>query len=306
MPILQVTTKIGCKLACSYCPQDKLIKTYKKISNKYLMSLGDFQTVLDKLPSNIDVWFQGMCEPWLNPECTEMLLYVHKKGHKISVTTTLIGLKLTEIDLIESIPFGFFKIHLPSDNGQEKFLVNDDYFSVLEKVLNSNIATSYHCHTKNTNSKVKLILNNYNKFIHFKALFQRAGNINIEKRMKLRRKRGVIGCKRKLQNNVLLPNGDVLLCSNDYGMKHVLGNLLSSSYNSLLLGNEIKKIKKRLQDDSLDILCRHCENFGYNVNLVSKINNLPYQFDRYVYYLKDLQTIKQKGLSYIKNMFKLN
>ncbi len=306
MPILQVTTKIGCNLVCSYCPQDVIIKTYKNKSNIFSLSLSNFKKILDKLPSSMDIWFQGMSEPWLNSECTEMLLYAHKKGRKISVTTTLVGLKSADIDLIESIPFGFFKVHLPSDIGNEKILVNDDYLSVLDKVLKSNITTSYHCHAKNTDLKVKLRLSNDKKIIHFYALSQRAGNITIKERMKLSRKRGIIGCKRKLDNNILLPNGDVLLCSNDYGMKHVLGNLLFSSYDSLFVGDELRKIRRGQQDESIDILCRYCQNFGYSVDLLAKINNFPYELDRYIYYLKDLQIIKQKGLSYIKNMFKLN
>lgn len=312
MPILQVTTKIGCKLACSYCPQDIFVKTYRTRSSKISLSLSDFQIVLDKLPSNVEIRFAGMSEPWLNSECTEMLLYAHQKGHKISVLTTLIGLKLTDIDLVKYIPFGFFKIHLPSNIGLEKILVTDDYLSVLDKVSKSNINPSYHCHAKNTDLKIKLLLNDYNKYIHFNSLYQRAGNIIIKKRMKLRRKRGVIGCKRQLQNNVLLPNGDVLLCSNDYGMKHVLGNLLSSNYDSLFEGNELKKIRRGQQDESIDILCRNCQNFGYDVDLLAKFNNFSYKLDRYIYYLKDLhnvkdlQIIKQKGLTYLKNKFKLN
>jgi radical SAM protein with 4Fe4S-binding SPASM domain len=312
MPILQVTTKIGCKLSCSYCPQDKFITAYKDKSSKYSMSLGDFQIVLDKLPSNVNIWFAGMCEPWLNSECTEMLLYAHKKAHRISVATTLFGLKLSDIDLIASIPFGFFKIHLPSDNGRENILVNEDYLSVVEKILKSNIPTSFHCHTKHCNLKVKLLLNNYKNFIYYSVLWQRAGNITLKKRMKLRRRHGVIGCKRKLQNNVLLPNGDVLLCSNDYGMKHILGNLISSSYDSLFGGNELQKIRRGQQNESVDILCRNCENFVYNVDSLAKFTNFPYQVDRYFYYLKDLHNvenlkiIKQKGLYKIKNIFKLS
>jgi hypothetical protein len=33
--------------------------------------------------------------------------------------------------------------------------------------------------------------------------------------------------------NVMLPNGDVVLCCNDYGLKHKLGNLLTTNYEDL-------------------------------------------------------------------------
>jgi hypothetical protein len=46
----------------------------------------------------------------------------------------------------------------------------------------------------------------------------------------------------------------------DYGMKHILGNLVSSDYTSLFNSEEVHKLQKGLNDDSLDILCRYCEN----------------------------------------------
>ena len=46
----------------------------------------------------------------MNPDCSKMILYANQKGHKISVFTTLSGMTLLDIDLIESINFGFFQI----------------------------------------------------------------------------------------------------------------------------------------------------------------------------------------------------
>jgi radical SAM protein with 4Fe4S-binding SPASM domain len=253
-----------------------------------------------------------MCEPWLNPECTEMILYAHKQGHKICIFTTLTGMTLSDIDLIESIPFGFFQVHLPGNFEVEKFRVNDSYFKVLDKISKSNINSSFHCHGKNLNLKVKSILENNEKTVEFRSLYQRSGNIKVNSRLSLARRRGTIGCRRDLRCNVLLPNGDVLLCSNDYGMKHVLGNIVSSSYDDLFNGEEFVKIRKGLQDESIDIICRDCDNFCYDKDLAAKILNFPYQIDKYVYYLKDLRNVHdlkiilQKGLKAFKEHLKLD
>jgi hypothetical protein len=312
MPILQVTTRVGCKLACPYCPQDKLIKAYKSRSEKYSLSFDDFCEIVDKLPADVSIWFQGMSEPWLNSDCTKMILYAHDKGYNISVTTTLIGLKSGDIELIETIPFGFFKVHLPSYFGEERIVVDDNYLSVLDKILNSSISTSFHCHSLKTNPSVKLLLKNHDKTINYYALYGRAGNVSINKRFDLKRRRGVIACKRKLENNILLPNGDVLVCSNDYGMKHILGNLLDESYESIFRGNEIGKILKGHQDESIDILCRYCQNFGKNIDIRAKLNNFTYQIDRYIYHLKVfhsvgyLEKLRQKGRKYFSNFISLN
>ena len=64
-------------------------------------------------------------------------------------------------------------------------------------------------------------------------LTTRAGNVPLDKVASPKRKAKVMGCVRGLQQNVLLPNGDVLLCCMDWGMKHVLGNLLTGDYSNL-------------------------------------------------------------------------
>ena len=65
----------------------------------------------------------------------------------------------------------------------------------------------------------------------------------------LKRLYGVIGCLRELNENVLLPNADVILCCMDFKLKHVLGNLLDSDYTSLFQGEGFSKVKNGLKDD---------------------------------------------------------
>jgi len=59
----------------------------------------------------------------------------------------------------------------------------------------------------------------------------RAGNLYEEKR-----KDNINGCSRgdNFDTNVMLPNGDVVLCCQDYGLKHILGNLFKIRFEDLL------------------------------------------------------------------------
>ncbi len=68
------------------------------------MSFETFKACVDKLPQNVDVGFAGMCEPWINPDCTKMVIYAHKQGHRIEVFTTLVGMKPSDIDQLANIP----------------------------------------------------------------------------------------------------------------------------------------------------------------------------------------------------------
>ena len=42
MPTLEITTKLGCALACRFCPQDRLVKSYPSGEARTL-SLADFE-----------------------------------------------------------------------------------------------------------------------------------------------------------------------------------------------------------------------------------------------------------------------
>ncbi len=257
MNILEITTKIGCKNACIYCPQDKLMKAYRKRSNLLEMSFDVFKKCIDKVPSNVQICFCGMSEPWLNPECTKMMLYAYKKEHDISVNTTLVGMKLRDADLFTSIPFEYFNVHLPSKEHYEQIDVDEHYLKILKKISKSNIKVSFILQSGMLHPKVQSLIK---KEIYPQGLFTRAGNIKIKHIPLPKRKRGVMWCFQNLSRHILLPNGDVGLCCMDYGLKHILGNLLSSDYDSLFQSKEFRKIKKGLLDESLDILCRYCQN----------------------------------------------
>ena len=268
---MEITTKIGCKIDCIYCPQEKFAKAYKKRSNVLMLSFDVFKACVDKIPVTEEIRFSGMCEPWLNPECTKMLLYAYKKGFIVRAFTTLVGMSLSDIDLIESIPPNkiLIKVHLPSREGYEKINVNNDYLKILKKIYKSKINKLFHCNSKNIHPRVREILV-HNESYYWK-LDNRGHNIKIKNVSIPVKRHGTIGCLWKWRPEtqtylktsaftVLLPNGEVLFCCQDFGMKHVLGNLLLSDYDSLFRSDEFTKIVIGMSDESVDILCRYCEH----------------------------------------------
>jgi hypothetical protein len=44
----------------------------------------------------------------------------------------------------------------------------------------------------------------------------------------------------------------------DYGLQHVLGNLLESDYEEIVRGPEMMRVLAAMDDDSLPLLCRKC------------------------------------------------
>ena len=123
MPTLEITTRIGCALACRFCPQDRLVKSFPKGEPRDL-TLDGFRGVLDKLPAHVRIDFSGMAEPWLNPAATAMAAYAFGQGRRVALYTTLQG--MTPDDAAELIarfgdritPETPWVIHLPDGDGQ--------------------------------------------------------------------------------------------------------------------------------------------------------------------------------------------
>src|SRR5262249_22975036 len=62
--------------------------------------------------------------------------------------------------------------------------------------------------------------------------------------------------------NVLLPNGDVVLCCMDYALKHVIGNLLTGDYESLFRSEEVSRIRYVNSQPGFSkcSLCKSCDD----------------------------------------------
>ena len=62
--------------------------------------------------------------------------------------------------------------------------------------------------------------------------------------------------------NVLMPNGDVVLCCMDYNLKHVIGNLLKQKYEDIFESEELKKIIEINESPEFSkcSICKSCEN----------------------------------------------
>ena len=85
---LEITTHIGCPMNCIDCPQALLLSKYQ---GKRMMDFEEYKYAIDKVPTNVRIDFSGMCEPFVNPHCADMILYAAAKGHPLALYTTLQG-----------------------------------------------------------------------------------------------------------------------------------------------------------------------------------------------------------------------
>lgn len=279
---IEITTTIGCPVMCSFCPQVSLIKNFKlqnslKFNDKVLL-FDRFKKVADKLPQWVDIHFSGMSEPYASKDCTKMMKYAIDKGHKISVYTTLVGANTEDLKFLSEVNFDRkykLVVHLPDDENNFKAKVNDLYLKNLEYFLNlssvqrgiqeGKIDFMSMSRRGLTDPRIKhLIPKKLSSFI----AISRAGNLSNENekyegKKIINKKTGKLFCSAapQLNHNVLLPNGDVVLCCMDYSIDHKIGNLLNHSYEELFKSEKLKEIFEILADDTSDkkLLCRTCE-----------------------------------------------
>lgn len=266
-PTMEFTTSIdtqnGCVVDCVFCPQRTLQKSYK---GERFMTLDNFKKAVDKLPQEVRVTFAGFTEPWLNKDCTDMVLYAHETGHPISIFTTGIGMSIEDIERIKHIPFagnpnGCFTLHLPDQERKAKHPITKRYIQVIEHI--GKIQHEIHNFTTMCMGNVHEDVRHVFPSAPVYDMWSRAGNLVGEMIMKpelLERKaewkmanhgdkQMTCGCLEKMYHNVMLPNGDVSLCCMDYGLKHILGNLYEQDYEDIVPEN-----KQCFE------LCRLCEN----------------------------------------------
>ena len=266
-PTMEFTTSIdtqnGCVVDCVFCPQRTLQKSYK---GERFMTLNNFKKAVDKLPQEVRVTFAGFTEPWLNKNCTDMVLYAHEKGHPISIFTTGIGMSIDDIERIKHIPFagnpnGCFTLHLPDQERKAKHPITKRYIELIEHL--GKIQHEIHNFTTMCMGAVHEDVKHVFSDAPVYDMWSRAGNLVGEMIMKpelLERKEEwkmadhgekqmTCGCLEKMYHNVMLPNGDVSLCCMDYGLKHILGNLYEQDYEEIVP-----------QNNQCFELCRLCEN----------------------------------------------
>lgn len=238
--MMEITTVIGCSVNCRFCPQKTLLKAYK--SPKRRLCLEDFKEALNRMPNDVIIIFSGFAEPFLNADCAKMILFAHEKGHPISIFTTGMGMSLEDVASIKDIPFskiphGGFVLHLPDDEGFADMQITDAYLLLITALKEANIQNFRPISMGFVHKAIRHIFPQ--DLVRTLRMQSRAGNLN---------KEGVnanyyscyheadVTCGRDeyLFNNVLLPNGDVVLCCQDFGLKHILGNIFKDEYEKIL------------------------------------------------------------------------
>jgi radical SAM protein with 4Fe4S-binding SPASM domain len=285
MATIEITTNVGCTLACTFCPQDKISKLYKRGPDR-MMTFESYKTILSKIPSNVRIDFSGYSEPFLNTEALRFIEYTALNGYQQVVYSTLMGVSTSDAyrlrELLQERKINFMVIHLPDSHGNMPgFKISSEYLLNLEILLESDNVS---CMTMSKTNEILPAIKDYvrkncsrkiykklpkNKFARGFMGWRRGGaldtsGINESYLLPSVRWSQPISCASTpfYDSNVVMPNGNVHLCCMDYGGKHTLGNLLIDTYQDLFKSKEMTKIISinRQCNYSEDTICRKCED----------------------------------------------
>lgn len=216
------------------------------------MDFDDYKKAIDKVPTECRIDFSGMCEPFANDRCTDMIIYAAESGHPLALYSTLQGATMDDYERLKGIGFEVTTIHLPDCDGRSHFKITDDYLDV----LGAWSPTFYSVHGKLDERVRPYIKDRYMiTFMH-----DRAGNVEDRPHLWI----GPdcpLTCQtsgRAMDHNVLLPDGTVIMCCMDYGMTGVFGNLFEQSYEEVLHSQAAEKMREKLNYG--ECICRHCAN----------------------------------------------
>jgi hypothetical protein len=266
-PFISVTTIVGCAVACDYCPQGTFKAAYKPTGVDRVLSLAQLERYLESVPARVELHFGGFSEAWLNPACTDMVLWAHHRGHRVTVHTTLKGLSADRIPELAAVPFRLFRVHLPDD--RMRLPITDDYVSTLSALRESGIQgvdyvrlIPYGESPQPMDARLAAAIGTRRVFTEY--LSDRAGNVIGLGIAPTQWRQGRVRCSfdptsTRLDHNILLPNGDLVLCCSDWSLSVVIGNLAASSYDDIIEHSAVlKTIRAGLDDDSAMTICRRC------------------------------------------------
>ena len=264
-PVMEIVPKIGCIVNCRFCPQKVFVSRYYENdkNRKTYMSFDDYKRYLDLMPNNMIIDWSGFVEPFLNSESIEMMEYTSKTHHKQALFTTLVGVSIEQIKRLVNIPFDWVVLHVADKYGyagidvSEEYLEKIDYLLDAKKKDGSPFINGANCQfdpdervTEITRGKLKIA----------SELQDRAGNLDhSDSRLVTKYTNGEIRCERSsvLNHNVLLADGTVVLCCNDFGMECVLGNLNKQSYEQIISSETLIEVKRKMITGK-PVICRKC------------------------------------------------
>lgn len=247
---LEFTTRIGCALACGFCPQTQIKAAYK--GEQRMLDVEDFKLMLAKAPKTVEIHFSGFTEPFLNPYCADMIEHACNEGYPVHLYTTLVGLSDDQADVLRRHKLAAARIHAP--DGKHFKYPSALWVRLLDRFVQTHQV--FTCMAMGPiEEDLRAMMEQRDVPVELPQMLSRAGNLGWNRPGGIIT--GPLTCEaERWHMNVVLPNGDVVGCSMQYGMEIMLGNLLRDEYADIVDKAALWREETNPPEDSP---CRRCE-----------------------------------------------
>jgi radical SAM protein with 4Fe4S-binding SPASM domain len=250
-PTISVTAMPSCPMRCNCCPWDTYADTARKRWMRPL-SMNTFERVLNNTPRTTIFEWCGFAEAFMNPQTPDMIIEAYRRGHRIQLSTTLIG--LGDFDHLRGVKFDKFVVHMPDS---ENFIYDEDVWlfwlsglrflkfhpivfmslgTVSDRVMAECLKYGVYEENRGIDDKRSMYPGNRWKFGSLKCgAYCRGGNYFF-----------------------LWPNGDLSYCSLDFGHENVVGNLSEQTLDEIKNGEPFKAYERAMKSQDDPCLCRRC------------------------------------------------
>lgn len=224
---IELSLGIGCPIKCFYCPQKKLLETYH--GNK-IMEIKNLVSIIKNSVSQdclLEVFFSGFYEPLCVNNWKEYVSICHQNSliSKVIIFTTGYGLQPEDIVYLSKLEKITIFFHVSKNSN---YLISN--LPTISKYISHN--TTFICVGSNESEFVdfKNTLINHNLKFAFQEIISRAGNMGSKIFVN-----HPVACEKTSTHKrpVIMPDGTAVVCSNDFGCKMIIGNLLSQRWEDL-------------------------------------------------------------------------
>jgi len=281
---LEITVKVGCGRMCDYCPQELFIQSFKTKSpgENRSLSLLDLQDYMENVPTTTLIKWTGFTEPLDAKEFPEMVEFLHKNGFEQTISTTLCGNERSvDYFINEFSKFKQITLHLPDNQGLMKGKFDENYKLILKTFIRNYALqrnkpeVDFFLIGENWHDSIKEIIElsvsdglfSEENVLKARYLNTRASAISVElfglktSGTMIKNKDKYHCAYKRLNQGVLLPNGRVVLCCQDYGMVHTIGSLKQSKLEDIYNSIESDEKLKSMFEEGEFSPCNKCEHY---------------------------------------------
>lgn len=262
----EIQTSTMCNFSCLFCP------VHSKPRRKEIMPLKTFESIIFKIlryPYSKIVTFDFYNEPTIDKLFVDRLKVLKGTRLKLKLNTNASGINKTLLkEIVNSNVVGRININIPS--------LDQDYYNRLTNFANLEIILRNIADLIETGIDIGIIVNgnikeNKRHYEKLKRKYGKSQNVTVYNNITHNRAGNVKhlvgtylenrGCEVFLHNMIIGIDGSILLCCMDYNRQYILGNILNTEVEEILVSKTYVKEKKKIfwaEDTDGEYLCRKC------------------------------------------------